>query len=108
MNSKGMRRLVEAGKSLLILLLALSAVYLLGRTQFLAEASGAGQGWVSGLVGFFGGDRDSLIGRPMEGGQAAVVRPVRMAVSNERGRYGGQYDTGLVDELYSKIGRAHV
>ena len=36
MNSKGMRRLVEAGKSLLILLLALSAVYLLGRTQFLA------------------------------------------------------------------------
>ena len=31
MNSKGMRRLVEAGKSLLILLLALSAVYLLGR-----------------------------------------------------------------------------
>lgn len=103
MNSKGMRRLVEAGKSLLILLLALSAVYLLGRTQFLAEASGAGQGWVSGLVGFFGGDRDSLIGRPMEGGQAAVVRPVRMAVSNERGRYGGQYDTGLVDELYSKM-----
>lgn len=103
MNSKGMRWLVEAGKSLLILLLALSAVYLLGRTQFLAEASGAGQGWVSGLVGFFGGDRDSLIGRPMEGGQAAVVRPVRMAVSNERGRYGGQYDTGLVDELYSKM-----
>ena len=51
MNSKGMRRLVEAGKSLLILLLALSAVYLLGRTQFLAEASGAAR---AGCPGWWG------------------------------------------------------
>ncbi len=103
MNRNGKHRLVEAGKNLLILLLALSAFYLLGRTQLFTEAFGASQGWVAELISLFGDGRDGLAAGPTEGNQAAVIHPARIAISNERGRYGAQYNTALVDELYSKM-----
>lgn len=103
MNSKRTRRLIEAGKNVLILFLSLSAVYLLGRTQLSTEAFGAGQGWVAELISQLGGGRDGLTAGPTEGSQAAVIHPARIAVTNERGRYGVQYNTALADELYSKM-----
>ena len=88
------RRLVEAGKSLLIVLLALSAAYLAAQV-FLGSGMGP-----------------SVLLSPPTGaavstepaGSLGVARPVRMAVTNPNGRYGVQYDDDAVDELFDDLG----
>ena len=95
---KKRRRLIEIVKDVLIVLLALSAVYLTLRTQIGSLTSRNGR-WFSGL---FDGKTVSLL--PAAGGEEAEhmqPRPVRMSVQlGSGGRYGVQYDQTAVDALF--------
>lgn len=94
MKSEHRSRLVEWGKNLLILLLALSALYLLARTQF------------SGNV--LDSVRDLLTKTPTSGSDSApaqfsaAVQPVRLAVYQNGQRYGVQYDQTGTDAAYAE------
>lgn len=95
---KKRRRLIEICKDILIVLLALSAVYLTMRTQ-IGGLAGRDGGWLSGL--FSGGTVNLL---PAGGGETRETiqpRPVRMSVQlGGGGRYGVQYDQTAVDALF--------
>lgn len=88
------RRWLERGKSLLILLLSLSALYLLSLTPLVQD---------SGIL-------DLLASKPAGGENTAAVtltaaaRPSRMAVHNGEERYGVQYDQSAADELFARLG----
>ena len=92
--SESRRRLVEAGKSLLILFLSLSAVFLTG-TIFLQDGTGT-VFWGSSAV-------SNLSPTPDVPSSVAVSHPIRMAVVNSSGRYGVQYDTPGADELFGAL-----
>lgn len=94
--SKSFRRLWEAGKSLLILLLSLSALFLAG--QVFLNSGTAPVGLLSSAPGA------SSAPTPDPLGSVGVARPVRMAVNNANGRYGVQYDDAAVDELFDSLG----
>lgn len=91
------RRLIEAGKTALIVLLACSAVYLTARTQL-------GRGMISHQGGTLNWQEESTAGT-----QAELARPVRMAVTltagDEAARYGVQYDTAGCDDLFQRTTR---
>ncbi|NCB62682.1 MAG: hypothetical protein EOM52_03565 [Clostridia bacterium] len=90
---------LEPVKTLLIVLLAVSAVYLLTRTS-LTDATGGGL--FSSISSLLPGGNGSVGGAESELG--SFVRPVRMAVMNGKlGRYGVQYDQETMD---SKFGGA--
>lgn len=92
--SERSHRLLEAGKSLLILLLSISAVFLTG-TIFLQD----GYGTLS-----LGPSSNSPVLSSAEAvTDAGVARPIRMAVVNSSGRYGVQYDNAGVDELFDSL-----
>lgn len=93
--SKPLRRLWEAGKSLLILLLSLSALFLAGQVFLSSGAAPAG---------LLGGAPGASPSAPEPMGSVGVARPVRMAVTNANGRYGVQYDDGAVDALFDALG----
>lgn len=88
------RRWIEWGKNLLILLLTLSAAYLLTMTPLVQD---------SGLL-------ELLVPaeQPGNGGtgstRTAAEQPARMAVNSERGRYGLQYDQDGVDKVFARLG----
>lgn len=88
------RRWKERGKTLLILLLSVSAVYLLALTPLVQD---------SGVV-------DMFVSRGENGGAVtsvtltAAARPSRLAVNSEEGRYGVQYDQAGADELFVYLG----
>lgn len=91
---KHKQRWLEHGKSLLILLLSVSAVYLLSMTPLIQD---------SGVLDFF----RRTAAETERGGVvtlAAAARPSRMAVMGENGRYGVQYDQAEVDELFAQLG----
>ena len=96
MRSKRRSRPVEWCKNLLIIFLALSAVYLLGRAQ------------VSGRV--LDSIRDFLRGSPVASTAAepnqttsVTVRPVRLAIDQDGQRYGVQYDQEAADEVFTAL-----
>ena len=84
----------EWGKNLLILLLSVSAVYLLTLTPLVQD---------SGVLEFFtpgennGGDVTNVT-------LTAAARPSRMAVNTGSGRYAVQYDQAETDELFAYFG----
>lgn len=96
MRNKRRFRPVEWGKNLLILLLAASAVYLLGRTK------------LSG--GVADGIRDLLNRTPAASAAdtpdhtaSAAVRPVRLAIYRDGQRYGVQYNQEETDEVFASL-----
>ncbi len=96
MESRG-RRAVEHVKTLLIFILILSAVWLLGKARIYPDLS-AGPGWLRAITG---GDGVSETKNPAgQTGSDSGLLPVRIAVCNENGRYGVQYDAEAVMELY--------
>ena len=102
MEFKRKNRLVEWGKDLLILLLAVSAVYLLGRTQL--YDSGGGQSWLSGVLSLLPGGRNEPSAQPAGGwGQGGVMRPARIALRSDVSRYGVQYDSEKVADLFAQL-----
>lgn len=91
---KDKRRGLEIFKSFLILLLSVSAVFLLLQTPLVED---------SGVL-------DLLEPDPTESGElgkvtlTAAARPSRMAVSSGGERYGVQYDQRETDELFARLG----
>ena len=59
MSEKRKRRLTEWGKSLLIVLLSVSALYLVGRTQFYMDGSAIGQSWLSSVLSILPGGEET-------------------------------------------------
>jgi len=100
MDGKKNRRLIELFKSLLIVALTLSAALLMGRAQ-LARIP-AVSSWVGSVLGVFA-DREA----PQDGQSGGSdlntgLRPVCLAVRNESGRYGIQYDSDAVNASFEK------
>lgn len=109
MRKEGKHRLLELGKDLLILLLAASALWLASRPQLYGSQMGA---WFSSLLGSAGGSGDSGAAVDLTADQ--VIRPVRMAVMTDQGRYATPYNsegtlnlfTGSVDLLNEALSSA--
>lgn len=91
---KGKRRILEGFKSLLILLLSVSALYLLTMTPLVQD---------SGVLELFRADSLTDQSGPSVT-LTAAARPSRMAVSDGKNRYGLQYDQSAVDELFVRMG----
>lgn len=89
------RRIIEAVKSLLIILLSALAVYLAGRAILYNRDTD--QGLLTGLDALPLNTTEPL-------GSTGISRPVRMAVVNADGRYAVQYDDAGVDELFDALG----
>lgn len=97
MKGKRFSRLIEWGKTLLILLLAASAIYLLGKTQF-------SDGMLESVRGFLSSNapdsEDGLVGHS----DPTVIRPMRLVMTLESGqRYGVQYSLTESDAAFSSV-----
>lgn len=95
MKDKRRFRAIEWGKNLLILLLALSMLYLLGQTRFLEQME-------ERLRSAFESDSRENTGVAYEG-SAVKSNPLRMAVYRDGLRYGVQYDQNTVDADYASL-----
>ena len=96
MDKKKITRWVEALKSVLIVLLAVSAVYLAYRTLLM-----------SGLEGFWSGRNQGASAEVGDQAQSETAWPVRIAVTgwteNNTARYGVQYDRETCDEQFRQV-----
>lgn len=91
---KGKRRWVEWGKNLLILLLSLSALWLLTMTPLIQD---------SGILDLLErGEKDEEETASVT--LTAAALPSRMAVCRNGARYGVQYDQDAVDSLFARLG----
>lgn len=88
------RRVIEWGKNVLILLLLVSAVWLVTLTPLVQD---------SGLADLLSSREDRIEddGTVVLG---AAAHPSRMAVMGPAGRYGVQYDRDTVDRLFARTG----
>lgn len=99
MERKKSRRAIELLKDLAILLLACSAVYLLGRAQLYT-----GDDWLTGVRALFPGRTGSQAVQPVgDWGQGGVMRPVRIAVTSPQGIFAVQYDSAKTAEVFSTL-----
>ena len=89
------RRLVEWGKDALIVLLSLSAAYLLSMTPLVRD---------SGVLELLS-PQESLNPSASTASQGVAMLPARLAVSGEGGRCGVQYDQTQLEELFPPPGR---
>lgn len=87
-------RWIEWGKDGLIVLLTLSAVWLLSMTPLVQD---------SGMLDLLAPKESAGVGA-FDGGQAAAMLPVRLAVVGEGGRCGVQYDEQRLEELFPPLG----
>ena len=96
MKDKRRFRIIEWGKSLLIIFLALSMIYLIGRTQFSDKLQ-------DGVQSLLGGRVEENSGTALEQSASVKVKPLRLAVYHDNLRYGIQYDQTAVGEDYSTL-----
>ncbi|MBD5132902.1 MAG: hypothetical protein HDT38_00285 [Clostridiales bacterium] len=87
-------RWIELGKDGIIVLLTLSAVWLLTMTPLVQD---------SGMLKLLSPQESPGAGLSVENG-GTVMRPVRLAVTGEEGRYGVQYDEARLEELFPPLG----
>ncbi len=92
-------RALEFGKSALIALLTLSALFLVGRTQAYTDVTPSpAPRWLQALAGLLAPDGETEPGSPVNRPVTPVQpSPVRLMVRNGKGCYGAQYDTQAVD-----------
>ncbi|MPM30998.1 hypothetical protein SDC9_77551 [bioreactor metagenome] len=101
------RRVLESGKTILIVLLALSAVFLVGQTKIYSSASVSSEsGWLGFVTNIFAPLGNSTAGtQPEQTGKESRLLPVRLAVRNEDGCYGVQYNTQAAsDDFELRLG----
>lgn len=95
MERKQRKRHIEWGKNVLIVLLSISAIYLIGQSSFY-------EGFRMLLSQHYAsqprGETKLLESKAWQ----MSVQPVRLAIQNAEGRYGLQYDQKAVDELFEK------
>lgn len=91
---KGKRRWIELGKDVLILLLTVSAVWLLAMTPLVQD---------SGVLDLLAPRESPGTGSSAGSGGAAML-PARLVISGEEGRLGVQYDDARVEELFPPLG----
>ena len=96
MKDKRRYRVIEWGKSLLILLLALSLLYLIGRSQL----SGKVKESVRALLD---GTSSETTGVISDQTSSVKINPLRLAVYHDGLRYGVQYDQETVDADYADL-----
>lgn len=93
MERKGKKRALELVKDLLIAALALSAVFLMGETQLFQLPE-----WLGGAA-----LEESPAPSEHGWGQGSALRPANIALRGEMSRYGVQYDSQRIGELYAQI-----
>ncbi len=101
------RRALETGKTILIVLLTLSAVFLAGQTKIYSSAPASQQsGWLGFVTNLFAPLGNSGAGNnPEQTGKESRLLPVRLAVRNEDGCYGVQYNTQAAsDDFELRLG----
>ena len=104
MGSEKKTALIEWGKNLLIVLLALSALYLLGRTQLYEDGAASGWHWLSDLQSALAPEESAASGQlPGDWSQGSLPRPVRMVVLTPQGSTGIQYDNATLDSLFLEM-----
>lgn len=96
MNKRRGSRVLEFGKSLLILLLAVSALFLLSRTQISGEL-------VSELQNLFERPAEDEVKSPSAKISSAAFHPIRIASCQNGLRYGVQYNQDETDEVFSSL-----
>ena len=96
MDERRRRRLVEWGKNAVIVLLLLSALWLVSRPQLYG---GQIEEWLS--AAFSAGEDGGTAPVVETVDVTQVVRPVRMAAMGEQGRYGTAYDAPGTAALFS-------
>lgn len=97
MKGKGISRLIEWGKSLLIILLAVSAIYLLGETQFSEGMLGRVQSFLQSTAS----EREEEVDAHAA---SVAVHPLKIAMTLEGGqRYGVQHDLTETDAVFSSV-----
>lgn len=101
METKSIKRR-EMAKNLAIVLLTVTALLLAARLQGHVLSHGEG-GWMDWLSALIGGEKEINSGGSWEG-MPGRVRPQRMAVRNQNGCYGVQYDDGGVEALFGELG----
>lgn len=97
MKGKGRSRLIEWGKTLLIILLAISAASLLGRTQFSEDMANE----VKNLL-----NRTSVTNSEQMDTQTtpATILPMHITINLDDGqRFGVQYDMEATDTVFSSV-----
>lgn len=100
-RNRGLERL----KTLLIVLLSLSAIYLTGLALVQNRAASGSSGILSGLIALFHPQSTAETSDPGSSGQlTAAARPVRIAVCDGVNRYAVQYNTAQTDKLYDSVG----
>lgn len=87
------RRWIERGKNLLMVLLTLSAAWLLTMTPLVQD---------SGVLGLFAPQESPGAGLPT-GSRGAAMLPARLAVTRAGGRCGVQYDDASLEELFPPL-----
>ena len=107
-RSKSRRRRnrgVERLKSILIVLLSLSAVYLTLRALVQNEVVSGSQGILGSVVSLFQPQESDTTPDPGGSSQlTAAARPVRIAVYDGVNRYAIQYNAAQTDKLYDSLG----
>jgi hypothetical protein len=93
--SDTLRRWLERGKSLLIIALTASALFLLYLSPLVQS---------SGLMDLISPSRTDASALSSSDSLADAAVPVRMAVGTDLGLYGVQYDQAAVDELFASTG----
>lgn len=100
-HPRGIWRLVEWMKSLLIVLLAISALYLALRTGVYSTWSDVESGLLGGVLSLWEHPMDAQQENIGSAKPTAATYPVRMAVYVAEGRFGTQYDAAQTATLYS-------
>ena len=97
---------IERLKSILIVLLTLSALALTGRVMLYTSASvNTPQGWLGDLITLFRPEDGDAAATPDSSAQAAAAaQPVRIAVHDGSKRFAAQYDTELTDRMFDSLG----
>ena len=90
----GKRRWIEWGKDALMVLLTLSALYLLSMTPLVQD---------SGVLELFSPGESPGMDASGQAGTAAML-PARLAITGEGGRYGIQYDESRLEEQFPPLG----